>query len=111
MPTWKGNPTAGAPHHRASALCWPPGCEARAAQRFLQLLAFRRQRPQEELRRLSSLTKLAFSQRRKQMGKVLAASYGKVPVENAFAAAGIPWEIRPDRVTPEQFALLAEALA
>ena len=70
-----------------------------------------RRRPPEAVRRLSRLTRIAFAQRRKQMGKVLAASYGKVPVENAFAAAGIAWEIRPDRVTPEQFALLAEALA
>ena len=70
-----------------------------------------RQRPQEELRRLSSLTKLAFSQRRKQMGKVLAASYGRERVEKAFASAGLAWEIRPDRVTPEQFAALAGALA
>ena len=30
---------------------------------------------------------------------------------HAFAAAGIAWEIRPDRVTPEQFALIAENLA
>ena len=70
-----------------------------------------RQRNVAEVKRISSVTKLAFSQRRKQMGKVLAGSYGREKVESAFAAAGIAWEIRPDRVTPEQFALIAENLA
>lgn len=63
------------------------------------------------VKRISSVTKLAFSQRRKQMGKVLAGSYGREKVEAAFAAAGIAWEIRPDRVTPEQFAVIAEELS
>ena len=69
-----------------------------------------RKRDTAEVKRISSVTKLAFSQRRKQMGKVLAGSYGREKVEAAFAAAGIAWEIRPDRVTPEQFALIAENL-
>ncbi|MBQ9503185.1 MAG: ribosomal RNA small subunit methyltransferase A [Lentisphaeria bacterium] len=70
-----------------------------------------RTRPPEELRRIAGLTKLVFSRRRKQMGKVLAASYGRERVEKAFAAAGLAWEIRPDRVAPEGFAALAGALA
>lgn len=70
-----------------------------------------RQRNVAEVKRISSVTKLAFSQRRKQMGKVLAGSYGREKVEAAFAAAGISWEIRPDRVSPEQFAVIAENLA
>ena len=70
-----------------------------------------RQRNVNEVKRISSVTKLAFSQRRKQMGKVLAGSYGREKVEAAFAAAGIQWEIRPDRVSPEQFAVIAENLA
>ena len=36
---------------------------------------------------------------------------GHAGCEAAFAAAGLAWEIRPDRVTPEQFALIAENLA
>ena len=70
-----------------------------------------RTRPPEEVRRLAGLTKLAFSQRRKQMGKVLSSSYGREKIEKAFAAAGLAWEIRPDRVTPKEFAALAGALA
>ena len=70
-----------------------------------------RQRNVNEVKRISSVTKLAFSQRRKQMGKVLAGSYGREKVEAAFASAGIPWEIRPDRVSPGQFAVIAENLA
>jgi 16S rRNA (adenine1518-N6/adenine1519-N6)-dimethyltransferase len=70
-----------------------------------------RQRNVNEVKRISSVTKLAFSQRRKQMGKVLAGSYGREKVEAAFASAGIQWEIRPDRVSPEQFAVIAENLA
>lgn len=73
-------------------------------------LTRKRKRSAASVKRISSVTRLAFSQRRKQMGKVLAGSYGREKVEAAFSAAGIAWEIRPDRVTPEQFALISEHL-
>ncbi len=56
--------------------------------------------------RVAGVVKTAFAQRRKQMGKVLGANYGKEKVAAAFAAMGMPMEIRPDRVTVEEFVKL-----
>ncbi len=61
-------------------------------------------------RHLSGIVRTAFSQRRKQMGRVLASNFGREKVEAAFAAAGIAWEIRPDRVPVETFVVLTEKL-
>ena len=44
------------------------------------------------------------------MGRVLASNFGREKVEAAFAAAGIAWEIRPDRVPVETFVVLTEKL-
>lgn len=61
-------------------------------------------------RHLAGVVRTAFAQRRKQMGRVLAANFGREKVEAALAAAGIPWEIRPDRVPVETFVALTEKL-
>ncbi len=54
--------------------------------------------------KIDKLVKLAFSQRRKQLGKVLAkGGYGAENVAAAFAECGIPLEIRPDQVAVETF--------
>ena len=73
-------------------------------------LTRRRELPKNLVKRTGSIAKIAFAQRRKQMGKVLAASYGKEKVEAAFSAVGLNWEVRPDRVLPEQFLELAQHL-
>jgi 16S rRNA (adenine1518-N6/adenine1519-N6)-dimethyltransferase len=64
----------------------------------------------QERKHLSGVVKTAFANRRKQMGKVLGANYGKELVYNAFAEMQLPLEIRPDRVTPEMFAELTGKL-
>ena len=62
------------------------------------------------LKRCVGIIKAAFLQRRKQMGKVLASSYGKELMAKAMEQADLAWEIRPDKVTPEQFLHLATIL-
>ncbi|MCQ2352816.1 MAG: 16S rRNA (adenine(1518)-N(6)/adenine(1519)-N(6))-dimethyltransferase RsmA [Victivallaceae bacterium] len=60
---------------------------------------------------VSGVVKLAFSQRRKQLGKVLShGSYGAENVSAAFAQLGLPLEIRPDRIDVEQFYQLGKLL-
>ncbi len=60
---------------------------------------------------VSSVVKLAFSQRRKQMGKVLAhGPYDEKSVTAAFAQLGLPLEVRPDRVSVAQFYQLGKLL-
>ena len=66
----------------------------------------------EARRTLTSFVKLVFTQRRKQMGKVLSrGGYKPESVEKAFAACGIIMEIRPDRVDPATFCALAKLLS
>ena len=64
----------------------------------------------EELKRVSSLAGLLFSQRRKQMGKILASSYGRENVEKALEQTGLTWETRPDKVPYTKFIELAQIL-
>ena len=59
---------------------------------------------------LAGVAKTAFAQRRKQMGKVLGANYGREKVLAAFAELGLSPEIRPDRVSPEIFEQLTGKL-
>ncbi len=61
-------------------------------------------------RRAAGVIKTAFAQRRKQLGKVLGACYGKEKVLQVFATLGIAPEIRPDRVTVEDFMRITEGL-
>ena len=62
------------------------------------------------IKHLSKLVKHAFEQRRKQMGKVLGKIYGREKIESAFAELNMPLEIRPDKLTVDDFIKLTEAL-
>ena len=64
----------------------------------------------EARRRLEKLVKLVFSNRRKQMGKVLKQHYEEARIRAALEQIGVPWEIRPERLTVAQFETLADAL-
>lgn len=63
-----------------------------------------------EREKLAKIVKLVFANRRKQMGKVLKQRYLEDRIRSAFAAVGIPWEIRPERLTVTQFEALLRAL-
>ena len=56
------------------------------------------------------VVKTAFAQRRKQMGKVLGSNYGKEKVLAAMEKCAISPEVRPDRLTVEDFARLTRAI-
>ncbi|MCQ2377788.1 MAG: 16S rRNA (adenine(1518)-N(6)/adenine(1519)-N(6))-dimethyltransferase RsmA [Victivallaceae bacterium] len=61
--------------------------------------------------RADAVVKLAFSQRRKQLGKVLGrGGYDPEKVAAAFAETGFPLEIRPDRIGVEGFYQLGRLL-
>lgn len=62
------------------------------------------------LKRATGIVKSVFLQRRKQMGKILASSYGKEAVEKALEEVGLTWETRPDKVAYPKFIELAQAL-
>lgn len=67
--------------------------------------------PEFELRRrIAGVVKTAFSQRRKQMCKVLMGCYDRDRVAAAFAATGLPPEIRPDRVSVADFTRLTREI-
>ena len=62
------------------------------------------------LKRATGIVKSVFLQRRKQMGKILASSYGREAVEKALEATGLSWESRPDKVPYQKFLELASFL-
>jgi 16S rRNA (adenine1518-N6/adenine1519-N6)-dimethyltransferase len=62
------------------------------------------------LKRATGIVKSLFLQRRKQMGKILASSYGRENVEKALEQTGLTWETRPDKVPYQKFIELAQAL-
>ncbi|MBQ8754732.1 MAG: ribosomal RNA small subunit methyltransferase A [Lentisphaeria bacterium] len=64
----------------------------------------------EMCRLFPGVVKTAFAQRRKQMGKVLGSNYGKEKVLAAMEKCGISPEVRPDRLTVEDFARLTRAI-
>ncbi len=64
----------------------------------------------EVARYLPGVVKHVFAQRRKQLGKVLGANYGKERALAALAALGISPETRPERLSVEQFVLLTREL-
>ncbi len=70
--------------------------------------------PPAEEERLLAMVRLLFSQRRKSMGTVLRRSARGFPwagrIEEAFAACGIDPAARPERLSPEEFNRLGEAL-
>ena len=83
------------------------------AQNDDQLAVFRRRENAPDLqerKHLAGVVKTAFANRRKQMGKVLGANYGKEKTYAAFEAMQLPLEIRPDRVSPAMFAELTGKL-
>ncbi|MDD3886503.1 MAG: 16S rRNA (adenine(1518)-N(6)/adenine(1519)-N(6))-dimethyltransferase RsmA [Victivallaceae bacterium] len=64
-----------------------------------------------EIRRLlPGVVKTVFAQRRKQMGKVLGNNYGKERAAAAMEKCGLPHEIRPERLSVEDFVRLTQAL-
>ena len=63
--------------------------------------------PEELLGATSFLVRSLFNQRRKQMGKVLGSLIGKDNSAAVMENAGLPWEIRPDKLEIEQFIELA----
>lgn len=64
----------------------------------------------ELCRLLPGVVKTVFAQRRKQMGKVLGQNYGREKAAAALEAVGLPPEIRPDKLTVDQFAGLTRKL-
>ena len=78
------------------------------------LVEFRRHRdfPLNGVRRskLRGIVNTAFAQRRKQLGKVLGAAYGKEAALLALTAAGIAPETRPDTLGCEAFFRLGKGL-
>ncbi len=61
-------------------------------------------------RLLPGVVKTVFAQRRKQMGKVLSANFGAEKTAAALSVCGLPREIRPEKVSVEQFIALTAAL-
>ena len=64
----------------------------------------------EQRCRLRGIVNTAFAQRRKQLGKVLGGAYGREAVLSALECAGISPEIRPDKLTCDDFLRLGMAL-
>ncbi len=63
---------------------------------------------------LQDLLALAFGQRRKQIGTIFRkGGKGLAPgaLADALATAGVPPDTRPQRITPQQFAAMAQALS
>jgi len=54
--------------------------------------------------------KLGFGQRRKMLHKLLRAAWSRDAIDAAFERLGLDAGIRGERLSPEQFALLAESL-
>ncbi len=64
--------------------------------------------PDMEVRKkLEKVVKLAFLNRRKQLGKVLKQNYTEEAIRAALAEVGPPWEIRPERLTVQDFEKLS----
>ena len=88
-----------------------PGVEAA----IIRITPFRPERlSQDEETRLRALVRAAFQWRRKQLGKTLRdhpdLKHDAEAVDTAAAAAGISLKDRPERLSPEEFLLLAVAL-
>lgn len=66
--------------------------------------------PAEQTRAFSRLVKIAFSQRRKMMAKLLRQAWPKETIEAAFAALNLDLQIRAEKVSLEQFVELTKLL-
>lgn len=67
--------------------------------------------PREQAPLFRRLVKLAFSQRRKMMFKLLKQQWPVDRLTTAFASAGVAVTERAEKVTPAQFAILVMSLA
>ncbi len=67
--------------------------------------------PEEQRKVFIRLVKLAFSQRRKMMLKLLKQDWPKEKLEAAFAGLGISFQERAEKLSLEQFAALTKILA
>ena len=78
------------------------------------LVEFRRDREyaldRAQREKLRGIINSAFSQRRKQLGKILGGVYGREPAAEALRAAGIAAEIRPDKLSCHDYLRLAKGL-
>ncbi len=63
-----------------------------------------------EVRMISRVVRTAFNQRRKQLGKVLGQMFGKKEVAETFEKLNIPMEVRPDKLTVDDFVAIASNL-
>ena len=61
-----------------------------------------------EKKHLSTMVRLLFNQRRKQMGKVLCNGYPKEKVQSVLAEMGIPATERPDKVPVEELVRMSQ---
>lgn len=66
--------------------------------------------PLEALDAWAQLIKLAFSQRRKKMSKLLKSRWTEAKLEAAFGKAGLAPDIRAERVSADQFRILLNSL-
>jgi 16S rRNA (adenine1518-N6/adenine1519-N6)-dimethyltransferase len=66
--------------------------------------------PPEETRAFSRLVKIAFSQRRKMMAKLLRQAWPRETVEAVFATMKLDLQIRAEKVSLEQFVRLTTLL-
>ena len=60
--------------------------------------------------KMRGVVNTAFAQRRKQLGKVLGAAYGRETALKALSGAGIAPETRPDKLSCEEFRELVKGL-
>ncbi len=87
---------------------YPPPEVDSALVEFLRRREFSLTKPQRE--KLRGIVNTAFSQRRKQLGKVLGGVYGRAEAAAALSAAGIAPEIRPDKLSCADYLRLAQGL-
>ncbi len=66
--------------------------------------------PPDIRKKLEKVVKLAFLNRRKQLGKVLKQHYSEDAIRSALAEVGHPWEIRPEKLTVDEFEKLSALL-
>ena len=77
----------------------------------IAVFELKKELPDPELARLlNGLVKVAFAQRRKQLGKVLGQMFGKAETASAFENLNIPMEIRPDKLEVADFVAIARQL-
>ena len=84
--------------------CPPPAVESALVSFELRS---ERRCPAEVEKLFSQVVRVAFNQRRKQLGKVLGQMFGREMVGAVFEKLGLPLEIRPDKLEVEDFVAVA----